>query len=249
MLTNWKFKTSKPGVPASATFECAHCRVHSLHTYVGTDVHYRDREDIKLTLPPGSQVKSEWRDRFVPCMATYTHWLMRCVNCEKDTYILTRSQALPLPGITVSVDEADWLKSLNLVIHHYPVWIAAVDRSVPLGVSGAAVEAEKCLAIGAYNACGVMTRRAIHSLCEDKKAEGRDLFAQLKDLKANQLITPDLHEWADSLRMLGRDGAHPEFPEVTAEDAEDGMKLLREIVKFVYILPHERAENRKRSEK
>jgi hypothetical protein len=90
-----------------------------------------------------------------------------------------------------------------------------------------------------------MTRRAVHSLCEDKGAEGRDLFAQLKDLKTKQLITPDLHEWADSLRVLGRDGAHPEFPEVQPEHAEDGVKLLREIVKYVYILPHERAEKRR----
>jgi hypothetical protein len=91
-----------------------------------------------------------------------------------------------------------------------------------------------------------MTRRAIHSLCEDKGATGRDLYAQLKDLKEKHLITPDLHEWSDSLRVLGRDGAHPEFPEVTEEDAEDGVKLLREIVRYVYILPHERAEKRKK---
>jgi len=102
-----------------------------------------------------------------------------------------------------------------------------------------------CLAVGAPNACGVMTRRAVQSLCENKGAEGRDLFAQLKDLKNKQLITPDLHEWADSLRVSGRDGAHPEFPEVTADDAEDGVKLLREIVKCVYILPHDRAEKRR----
>ena len=50
----------------------------------------------------------------------------------------------------------------------------------------------------------------------------------------------------DSRRVLGRDGAHSDFPEVTAEDAEDGVKLWREIVNYVYILPHERAEKRKR---
>jgi hypothetical protein len=81
--------------------------------------------------------------------------------------------------------------------------------------------------------------------CEDKGATGRDLFVQLKDMKDKQIITPDLHDWADSLRILGRDGAHPEFPEVTQDDAQDGVKLLREILKFVYILPYERAEKRR----
>jgi hypothetical protein len=52
------------------------------------------------------------------------------------------------------------------------------------------VEAEKCLAVGAYNACGTMTRRAMHSLCSDKNAGGSDLYAQLKFLKDNHLITP-----------------------------------------------------------
>ena len=89
-----------------------------------------------------------------------------------------------------------------------------------------------------------MTRRAVHSLCEDKKAVGKDLYKQLEDLKTRQLITPDLCEWGHSLRILGRDGAHPEFPEVDREDAEDGVKLLREIIKYVYILPYETALKR-----
>lgn len=135
--------------------------------------------------------------------------------------------------------------SKDRVVHQYPILTPTSHDAVQQDVKSAAIEAEKCLAFGAYNACAVMTRRAIHSLCTDKGAEGRDLFAQLKDLKEKQLITPDLHEWADSLRVLGRDGAHPEFPEVAAEDAEDGVRLLREIVKYVYILPHERAEKRK----
>ena len=53
-----------------------------------------------------------------------------------------------------------------------------------------AIEAEKRLAVGAPNGCGTMTRRAIHSLCQDKKAKGDDLFKQLNDLKERQLITP-----------------------------------------------------------
>ena len=89
-----------------------------------------------------------------------------------------------------------------------------------------------------------MTRRAIHSLCEDKQAKGDNLAEQFRFLRDQQIVTPDLFEWAYSLRVLGRDGAHPEFPEVQPEDTEDGVKLLQEIVKYVYILPFERAERR-----
>jgi len=160
------------------------------------------------------------------------------VNCQKDTYFFYRSDFLNGTNTRPEFPTAG-------LLHQYPVSTPTSHPAVCAGVKSATVEAEQCLGVGAYNACGVMTRRAIHSLCADKGAEGRDLFAQLKDLQAKQLITPDLYEWADNLRVLGRDGAHPEFPEVTPEDAEDGVKLLREIVKYVYILPHERAEKRR----
>jgi hypothetical protein len=183
--------------------------------------------------------------------ANVFHVVVRCINCGKDTYFLLRcktdtiSSAGP-PPFPSSVHEALAKLPQHEIVHQYPVSIPTSHPAVPGAVTSAAIEAEKCLGVAAYNACGVMTRRTIHSLCEDKRAEGRDLFAQLKDLKAKQLITPDLHEWADSLRVLGRDGAHPEFPEVQPEDAKDGVKLLQEIIKHVYILPHERADRRKK---
>ena len=246
MPTQWKLTPSKAGTPAKATFQCPHCGVYSLHTCVVDGGQYNGHSDIDLKLPAGPFARSEWRDTRIPCTVTFTHWIMRCVNCEKDTYVLTKSNHLPVSSIRVSPDETDWLKFVSVVVHQFPVWNPSFHESVPAPISRAVLEAEKCLSVGANNACAVMTRRAIHSLSEDKNAEGKDLFGQLRDLKSKQIITPDLHEWADSLRVLGRDGAHPEFPEVTAEDAEDGVKLLREIIKYVYILPFERAEKRQK---
>ncbi|HUI56994.1 MAG TPA: DUF4145 domain-containing protein, partial [Bryobacteraceae bacterium] len=183
---------------------------------------------------------TEWQR--VPALVKHTHWIMRCVNCGRDTYFLTKGE--PKPTTPIEAADDAMLRCPCTIAHQYPIWVATAHDAVPVAIAGATDEAERCLAAGAPNACAVMTRRAIHSLCEDKGASGRDLFAQLKDLKEKQVITPDLHEWADSLRVLGRDGAHPEFPEVTDADAEDGVNLLREIIKFVYILPHERAQRR-----
>ena len=75
-------------------------------------------------------------------------------------------------------------------------------------------------------------------------ASGSDLYKQLKQLADDHLITPDLWQWAEELRVLGRNGAHPEWPEVSHEDAEYGVNFLREIVKYVYILPYERSQRR-----
>ena len=228
-------------------FECPHCGVLTQHNRVaftqGHTAAVKLHALVESSTAPAPTGSWEYT-------ANVFHDVVRCVNCGKDTYFLVRSKtdaissAAP-PPFPPAAHQALARLPQHEVVHQYPLSIPTSHPAVPVSVASAAIEAEKCLGVGAFNACGVMTRRAIHSLCEDKKAEGKDLFAQLKDLKAKQLITPDLHEWADTLRVLGRDGAHPEFPEVTPEDAEDGVKLLREIVKYVYILPHERAEKRR----
>ena len=237
MAREWKYTRSARG-PVQANFQCPHCGLHSVHTFMGDDVVYTGSGET-ITSPASEGGVADRKSR--TSTAKYMHWIMRCVNCQKDTYFLTKGEPNPVEHIELNPQFA----GLCTVLHQYPIWNPTTHEAVPSSVAYATDEAEKCLSIDAPNACAVMTRRAIHSLCTDRGAEGSNLFAQLKDLKAKQLITPDLHEWADSLRVLGNDGAHPERPEVTIEDAEDGVKLLREIVRYVYILPHERAEKRK----
>ena len=53
-----------------------------------------------------------------------------------------------------------------------------------------------------YNGMWRDDSRAMHCLCEDKGAVGKDLFDQLADLKTRQLITPDLWNWSEELRVL-----------------------------------------------
>ncbi len=72
-------------------------------------------------------------------------------------------------------------------------------------------------------------------------------------MKDTHALTPDLWAWAEELRVVGRSGAHPEWEDVTAEDAEYAVRFLREIVRYVYINPAERSlhrlkETKKKSE-
>jgi hypothetical protein len=116
----------------------------------------------------------------------------------------------------------------------------AASPLLPSDIAPAVLEAEKSLAVGAPNGCGVMCRRAMHVLCQDKGATGKDLHDQLKDLKDRNVITPDLWEWAEELRVVGKHGAHPEWEDVTIEDADYAVRFLREILRYVYINPAER---------
>jgi hypothetical protein len=81
----------------------------------------------------------------------------------------------------------------------------------------------------------------MHVLCQEKGASGKDLHDQLRDLRDRNVITPDLWEWAEELRVVGKHGAHPEWEDVTMEDADYAVRFLREILRYVYINPAERA--------
>jgi hypothetical protein len=129
-------------------------------------------------------------------------------------------------------------------IHRYPVVGMVADPSVPPEVMRAAIEAEKCLAVSAYSACGVMARRAIDALSQDKQAKGKDLNERLQNLKGVHAITPDLWEWAEELRVAGRSGAHPEWEDLSSAEAEYTVRFMREIIRYVYINPAERSARR-----
>ncbi|MFB3074028.1 MAG: DUF4145 domain-containing protein [Candidatus Methylomirabilales bacterium] len=203
------------------TFLCAGCGVLSLH--IAHTVGEGPHEIVVIRgRPPG--VKRPYGEN-----VKLFHVVYKCVGCGKDTYLLIRPPVQEIP---------------EKVIHQFPVGTPTTHPSVPGPVKEAANEAEKCLAIGANNACGVMARRAIHALCQDKKAKGKDLPKQLKYLHDNQVIAQDLREWADDLRILGRSGAHPEWPQVSPQEAKYAVEFLREIIRYVYINPAERAAQR-----
>ena len=198
----------------SRDFICPHCRVHSLHLFevghLGPTVKVWFR-NIRTLQPYYRETK-------------LLHHIYRCVKCKGDTYLLIR------PLVETEPEK---------IMHQYPIPMPMPHESVPVEVERAAIEAEKCLSVQAPNACGVMARRAIHALCRDKKAQGDNLYDQLKFLRDSHEITPDLWQWAEELRIVGRSGAHPEWEDVTLEEAAYAVRFLEEIIKYVYINPYE----------
>ena len=225
-------------LPDTATFKCPSCSVLSLHRAVA----YAEN---KRSIVWRAEVEP-WEDCGLTVYVSETlhHHIFRCHNCEQDTYFLRRTREVNDYEYKSPDDELPKELFESRIIHQYPLAIDSVHESVPAAVASASLEAEKCVAVGAFNACGVMTRRAMHSLCEDKGVSGENLYVQLETLKKRHLITPDLWEWAEELRVLGKHGAHPEWPEVSEEDAEYGMKFLRQIIQYVYINRWEREQKR-----
>ena len=88
-------------------------------------------------------------------------------------------------------------------------------------------EALLCQSVGAYRGAAVLARRAVQSICLDKGAKkGENLHKQIKELFDKNIITQAIKDWADEVRYIGNDAAHPNKEKVNKEDSEDILELL-----------------------
>ncbi len=89
----------------------------------------------------------------------------------------------------------------------------------------------------------------MQSACIDKGATKDRLVDQLQELATNGIITKDLKEWADVVRWVGNDAAHPDKENVNKDDAEDILKLAEQFLQVIYVAPaiaKERMNKRKK---
>jgi hypothetical protein len=80
-------------------------------------------------------------------------------------------------------------------------------------------------------------RRAIESLCIDKKAKGTNLASQLKSLAETGILPDALNEMTTIIRDLGNRGVHAKKEEVTSRDAQALDDFFRFIIEYVYVAP------------
>lgn len=84
---------------------------------------------------------------------------------------------------------------------------------------------------------GMMIRKTLEALCEDRGAQGADLKARLKDLETKIVLPQELPTAADDLRLLGNDAAHIEsraYDQSGNAEVEAGILLTKELLKAVY---------------
>lgn len=167
----------------------------------------------------------------VPCAweqyATDVWWIGVCNNCNQPALVLNDGRE-----------------------HLYPDPLPSPsDDRILENIKNDLDEAKLCFSVSARRACAVMARRAMQSACLAKGASKARLVDQLQELLDNGTITKDLKKWADVVRWVGNDAAHPDSPEVTRDDAEDILKLAEQFLHVLYVAPaiaEERMSKRKR---
>ncbi|MGH3901872.1 MAG: DUF4145 domain-containing protein [Pseudonocardiaceae bacterium] len=114
-----------------------------------------------------------------------------------------------------------------------------LDPAVPVNISGAYDEGVRCLAVRAPRAAAVMFRSMLAFVVGDKGSQQaqavRGLKGRLKRMATDGDLHPSIAAWAESIRVLGDGGAHPdELPEPTQEEAENLARLCRRLIEVTY---------------
>jgi hypothetical protein len=121
------------------------------------------------------------------------------------------------------------------------------DKRIPEIIRRDLDEAKICYVAGAYRACAVMARRAIESACIDKGAsKDKRLIDKLQELADEGIITNELKQWADVVRWIGNDAAHPGSDQVSKDEAEDILTLAEQFLHVIYVTPSIARERREK---
>jgi hypothetical protein len=134
--------------------------------------------------------------------------------------------------LSISFNDGD-LQSTPKIISK----ISAELKYVPTNILHDLNEAEMCFSIKATTACVILCRRALESVCVDKKAIGSTLYDQIKDLLEKGLISKDTFQYFEEIRLFGNYGAHPTndlLDDVSIEDAEIALEITTHIIKHIY---------------
>jgi hypothetical protein len=111
------------------------------------------------------------------------------------------------------------------------------DPNIPEEIRADLDEAKMCFSVSAWRGAAVMARRAMQSAAIEKGASKKQLVEQIAELASKGQITVDLKEWADVVRWVGNDAAHPGGDAVTREDAEQVLKLAEQFLHVLYVAP------------
>lgn len=188
-----------------------------------------------------------------------------CPHCHKHT-ALTPAPVNYKHGYEEGTTRAFWTKSNSYVwwigvcnACHQPVLVLndgdvvyptplpkPTEKDIPELIRSDLDEAKACFSAGAYRAAAVMARRAMQVAALDKGATKDKLVAQITELQQSGKITTDLKDWADAVRWVGNDAAHPNGVQVTKDDADDVMQLAEQFLHVLYVAPALAAGIRKR---
>ena len=158
----------------------------------------------------------------------------RCVNCTGYVMVLWSARE----------NTAD---SHDYKVLPYPLKVTDYPESWPDEIGKFWVQAQASLQHEHWDAAAVMARSALQAALRDNNASGGSLKQEIDDLAAKGILAPILKEWADQIRLLGNESAHPDPMQVIdPQDARDIVKFLNFFLEYLYTFPYQIQQYRNR---
>jgi hypothetical protein len=131
-------------------------------------------------------------------------------------------------------------------IHWWPApGTGDLDDSIPPKLQEAFVEGVRSHGAKAPHAAAVMFRRTVEGMIRDKgnepaiqQLDNNDLPGALLHMHKAGILDKTLYEWTLEIRALGNTGGHFDaFENVSAEQADALLALVRQLLRYVYEEP------------
>ena len=110
----------------------------------------------------------------------------------------------------------------------------------PEGVKRFWIQAHDSLKRENWDAANVMARSAVQFVVRERNAKKGVLKDQIDDLISKGVLHPLMKDWADEVRIVANESAHPEAPipeDATPQDSRDIVNFLDLLLNYLYDLP------------
>jgi hypothetical protein len=152
---------------------------------------------------------------------------------EEFTYVTCRG--CKSPQILLREDYGDGFDADSYATV-YPPQSRTIRFYMPRLVRQAYDEAVKCEHASAWTATGAMVGRALEAVCKDYYPDARTIDSGLRRMLDAGVISQELHDWGQSLRVVRNMSAHATPEKVTKEDARYSLDFLQALLEILFDL-------------
>jgi Domain of unknown function (DUF4145) len=138
--------------------------------------------------------------------------ILICPTCDRPTYFEKDRQ---VPGI-----------AYGSTISHLPPDVDALYT-----------EARNCMAVSAFTASVLATRKLLMNVAVSQGAEqNKQFYVYVNYLADKGYVPPNAKSWVDHIREKGNEATH-EIPAIKEDDAKDMLTFMEMILKLVFEYP------------
>lgn len=118
----------------------------------------------------------------------------------------------------------------------YPAQERHIGYRLPEVVRQSYEEAVRCESARSWMACVVMVGRTLEAVCKEFDPGARSILKGLKSMYDKGIISQELLDWANELRVLRNLGAHATSEPINRTDAKSALDFLQAIIEILYDL-------------